>query len=67
MKDKKLRGVVTKQIAAYRLCKIYQKLEDEDIPYEASIKIIAKGVKQVTIHCDEKDIAYFTNLLSDEN
>ena len=67
MKDKKLRGVVTKQIAAYRLCKIYQKLEDEAIPYEANIKIIAKGVKQVTIHCDEKDVAYFTNLLSDEN
>lgn len=67
MKDKKLRYVVTKEIAADRLCKIYQKLEDVAIPYEANIKIIAKGVKQVTIHCDEKDVAYFTNLLSDEN
>lgn len=63
MKDKAFNNSVQAEIEAAKLREVYDRLEDEATPYEMEVKRVAKGVRLVTISCEESDKDYFRNLL----
>ena len=63
MKDKAFNNSVQAEIEAAKLRELYGRLEDEATPYEMGVKRVAKGIRLVTISCEESDKDYFRNLL----
>ena len=63
MKDKAFNNSVQAEIEAAKLREVYDRLEEEATPYEMGVKRVAKGIRLVTISCDESDKDYFRNLL----
>ena len=46
-----------------KLRELYDRLDDEVTPYEMEVKRVAKGIRLVTISCDESNKDYFSTLL----
>lgn len=63
MKDGAFNNSVQAEIEAAKLREVYDRLEEEATPYEMGVKRVAKGIRLVTISCDESDKDYFRNLL----
>lgn len=63
MKDGAFNNSVQAEIEAAKLREVYDRLDDEATPYEMGVKRVAKGIRLVTISCDESDKDYFRNLL----
>ena len=63
MKAKAFNNSVQAEIEAAKLREVYDRLEEEATPYEMGVKRVAKGIRLVTISCDESDKDYFRNLL----
>ena len=63
MKDGAFNNSVQAEIEATKLRELYDRLDDEVTPYEMEVKRVAKGIRLVTISCDEKKKNYFSTLL----
>ena len=63
MKDKAFNNSVQAEIEAAKLRELYDRLDDEVTPYEMEVKRVAKGIRLVTIFCDESNKDYFSTLL----
>ena len=46
-----------------RLRQIYDILEDEQIPFEADVKKVGRGIREITIVADANNIDHFKNML----
>ncbi len=60
--DKKAK--VSAQVAPDKLRQIYEALEDEAVPFEANVKNVSKGIREVTIVADASDIDHFKSVLA---
>lgn len=49
--------------AAQKCWELYDRLDDEVTPYEMEVKRVAKGIRLVTISCDESNKDYYNTLL----
>lgn len=67
MEEKLFNSRVSAEIEPAKLRGIYLQLEDEATPHAVRVSNRAPGIKHVTIYCDNKDVAYFTKFLSNEN
>lgn len=63
MKDKAFNNSVQAEIEAAKLRELYDRLDEEVTPYEMEVKRVAKGIRLVTIFCDESNKDYFSTLL----
>lgn len=63
MKDGAFSNSVQAEIEAAKLRELYDRLDDEVTPYAMVIKKVAKGIRLVTISCDESNKDYFSTLL----
>lgn len=63
MKDGAFNNSVQAEIEAAKLRELYDRLDDEATPYEMVAKKVAKGIRLVTISCDESNKDYFKSLL----
>ena len=63
MEDEQKKASVSAKVAPDRLRKIYDILEDEQMPFEASVKNVGKGIREITIVADASDIDHFQNVL----
>lgn len=63
MKDGAFNNSVQAEIEAAKLRELYDHLDDEVTPYEMEVKRVAKGIRLVTIFCDESNKDYFSTLL----
>lgn len=63
MKDKVFNNSVQAEIEAAKLRELYDRLDDEATPYEMVAKKVAKGIRLITICCDESNKDYFSTLL----
>lgn len=63
MKDGAFNNSVQAEIEAAKLRELYDRLDDEVTPYEMEVKRVAKGIRLVTIFCDESNKDYFSTLL----
>ena len=63
MKDGAFNNSVQAEIEAAKLRELYDRLDDEATPYEMEVKRMAKGIRLVTIACDESNKDYFSTLL----
>lgn len=63
MKDKAFNNSVQAEIEAAKLRELYDRLDDEVTPYEMEVKRLAKGIRLVTISCDESNKDYFNAML----
>ena len=63
MKEKAFNNSVQAEIEAAKLRELYDRLDDEVTPYEMEVKRVAKGIRLVTISCDESNKDYFSTLL----
>ena len=63
MKDGAFNNSVQAEIEAAKLRELYDRLDDEVTPYEMEVKRVAKGIRLVTISCDESSKDYFSTLL----
>lgn len=63
MKDGAFNNSVQAEIEAARLRELYDRLDNEEKPYAMVIKKVAKGIRLVTISCDESNKDYFSTLL----
>lgn len=59
MKDEAFNNSVQAEIEAAKLRELYDRLDDEVTPYEMEVKRVAKGIRLVTISCDESNKDYF--------
>lgn len=55
MKDGAFNNSVQAEIEAAKLRELYDRLDDEVTPYEMEVKRVAKGIRLVTISCDESN------------
>lgn len=62
--DEQKKASVSAKVAPGRLRQIYDILEDEQIPFEASVKNVGKGIREITIVADASDIDHFQNVLA---
>lgn len=60
-KDNK--ATVSARVAPAKLRQIYDILDDEQMPFEANVKNVGKGIREVTITADAKDIDHFKSML----
>ena len=51
------------KVAPDKLRQIYEALNDEETPFEAHVKNVGKGIREVTIMADAKDIDHFKSVL----
>ena len=63
MKDGAFNNSVQAEIEAAKLRELYDRLDDEATPYEMVAKKVAKGIRLVTISCDESNKDYYNTLL----
>lgn len=63
MKDEAFNNSVQAEIEAAKLRELYDRLDNETAPYAMVIKKVAKGIRLVTISCDESNKDYFSTLL----
>lgn len=63
MKSKAFNNSVQAEIEATKLRELYDRLGNETTPYEMAVKKVAKGIRLVTISCDESNKDYFSTLL----
>lgn len=63
MKRKEFNNSVSAEIATAQLRGIYDRLEDEATPHAIRIRKGGPHKKQITIYCDDKDVAYFNTII----
>lgn len=62
-KDEQKKASVSAKVTPDRLRKIYDILEDEQIPFEADVKKAGRGIREITIVADANNIDHFKNML----
>ena len=62
-KDEQKKASVSAEITPDRLRQIYDILEDEAVPFEASVRNMGDGIREITIVADAKDIEHFKSML----
>lgn len=62
-KDEQKKASVSASVAPDGLRHIYDRLEDEAVPFEASVRNVGKGIRKVTIEADARDIEHFKSML----
>lgn len=67
MDEKDFNSKITAEVPAEQMQKIYLRLEDEAKPYAMRVSKYRPFVKRVTIYCDDKDVAYFNTVVTNEN
>ena len=67
MDERDFNGSVSAEVPAKLMEKLYLRLENEATPHSMRVRKGRRGTKQVTISCDAKDVAYFNNIVTDEN
>lgn len=63
IQNKDNKAKVSAKVAPEKLRQIYDILENEAIPYEANVKNVGKGIREVTITADAEDIDHFKSML----
>lgn len=61
--DEQKKASVSAKVAPDRLRQIYAILDDEQIPFEASVRNVGRGCREITIVADAKDIEHFKSML----
>ena len=63
--EHKKKASVSAKVAPDKLRQIYEALNDEETPFEARVKNVGKGIREVTImaDADAKDIDHFKSVL----
>lgn len=62
-KDEQKKASVSARVAPGRLREIYDILEDEPMPFEAHVRNVSKGIREMTIEADAKHIDHFKSIL----
>ena len=62
-KDEQKKASVSAKVTPDRLRQIYDILEDEQIPFEADVKKVGRGIREITIVADANNIYHFKNML----
>lgn len=62
-KDEQKKASVSAKVTPDRLRQIYDILEDEQIPFEADVKKVDRGIREITIVADANNIDHFKNML----
>ena len=59
----KKKAVVSASVTADKLRQIYDILDDEQMPFEARVKNIGKGIREITIVTDADCVEHFKSIL----
>lgn len=59
----KLKGTLSRTVTSAQLYRIYEILEDEERPYEATIKTVKDKKRLLTIRLRPEDRPYFQNIV----
>ena len=59
----KKKASVSAKVTPSRLRQIYDILEDEQIPFEADVKKVDRGIREITIVADANSIDHFKKML----
>lgn len=62
-KDEQKKASVSAKVTPDRLRQIYNILDGEEIPFEANVKNVARGIREITIVADANNIDHFKNML----
>lgn len=62
MDESKFNNSVSAELPAGQLRKVYDRLADEATPHAVRVRKGDTG-KQITIYCDDKDVAYFKAII----
>lgn len=57
------KAVVSVSVTADKLRQIYDILDDEQMPFEARVKNIGKGIREITIETDADCVEHFKSIL----
>lgn len=57
------KAVVSASVTADKLRQIYDILDDEQMPFEARVKNIGKGIREITIVTDANRVEHFKSIL----
>ena len=67
MDEKDFNSIVTAEVPAEQMQKIYLRLENEARPHAMRVSKCCPFVKRVTIYCDAENVAYFNTIVANEN
>ena len=63
MKDTRFTATVRQEIEAHRLNGLYDRLENEETPFEMVVRRVDRHIRLVTICCHEQDKEHFKTML----
>ena len=63
-KDEQKKASVSAEIAPNRLRQIYDILENETVPFKASVRNMGDGIREITIVADAQNIEHFKSMLA---
>lgn len=67
MDEKDFNSIITVEVSAEQMQKIYLRLEDETRPHAMRVSKCRPFVKRVTIYCNAESVAYFNTIVANEN